>query len=285
MVAAAQPGARGMAMAELEIAPVVVGGVGVGVRRPAHLSPATSHLLGAQFRTAADLQRAAELLPAVHYDYQAALHKPRDLRALVAHRIAQGATDAGRFVAWLGQLALQAESSVAAPSPSSSSSSSPGADAAVPGLAAVVDDLVRVARCREYVKRVLHVEMLVGDLEDAVASIAMGFAERRFKIGGSGAVLDSGENLVEALSRLQSVEETVSSISQSGPEVGQLVRAVELRFDRAASTIRSATVDEFSSFLQSMGWPPPLTQGDHEFRDDSQRANPLLEASHSSLSR
>lgn len=145
---------------------------------------------------------------------------------------------------------------------------------------------MRVERCRAYVQRVLHVEMLVGDLEDAVASIAMGFAERRFKIGGSAAVRDSGQNLLDALSQLQSVEESVSSISQTGLEARQLVRAMELRLDRAASTIRSATVDEFSSFLQSMGWPPPLTMGDSESReDDSQLANPLLESSDTSLSR
>jgi hypothetical protein len=237
----------------------------VVIRRPVHLSPATSHLLAAQFRTAADLDRASKLLPAVHRDYQDALHKPRDLRALVAQRIAHGATDAGRFVAWLGELALQAESCVAGRSPSSAPAS--GAEAVVHGLAAVVEEVV------------------VGDLEDAVAGIAIGFAERRFKIGGSGAVRDSGERLLEALSRLQSVEETVSSILQSAPEAEQLVRAVELRLNRASSTIRSATVDEFSSFLQSMGWPPPLTQGDREFVDDSHRTNPLLEASDSSLSR
>lgn len=262
-------------MAELDAVPV---------RRPAHLSPATSDILAAQFRTAPDLDRAALLLPAVHRAFQDALHKPRHLRALVLDRIAHGATDADHFVAWLGDLALKAESSSLDHPRASSSSSSSGAEA-VRGIAALVDELVRVERCRAYVKRVLHVEMLVGDLEDAVASIAMGFAERRFKVGASGAVSDSGENLLEALSRLQSVEETVSSISQSGPEAAQLVRAVELRVDRAASTIRSATVDEFSSFLQSMGWPPPLTAGEGEFRDESQRANPLLEASDSSLSR
>lgn len=246
----------------------------VPIRRPAHLSPAAIDRLAAQFRTSTDLDRAGDLLPAVHRDYTEALQKPRELRTLVLERIAHGATDASRIVEWLGQLIDKAEFSKRT-----------GAEA-VQELAAVVEDLVRVELCRGYVERVLHVEMLVGDLEDAVAGIAMGFAERRFKIGGSSeGVRDSGEDLSEALSRFQSVAETASSISRFEPQAGQLVRAVELRLDRAASTIRSATVAEFSSFLQSMGWPPPLTLGDREFRDDSQRSNPLLEASDSTLSR
>lgn len=238
------------------------------VRRPADLSPAAIERLAAQFRTAADLDRAGDLLPAVHHDYTEALDKPRQLRTLVLDRIAHGAADASRIVDFLGQLIDKAESS-----------SKKKPTESVQELAAVVDEFVRVEVCRGYVERVLHVEMLVGDLEDAVAGIAKDFSERRFKIGGVPGG-GSGENLLEALSRLQSVAETVERI-----EPGQLVRAVELRVDRAASTIRSATVAEFSEFLQSMGWPPPLTLGDREFRDDSQRSNPLLEASDSTLFR
>lgn len=199
---------------------------------------------------------------------------------VVLDRIAHGATHAGRIVEWLGQLIEKAQSSSGQKRTTLSSDAE-----AVREIAAVVDELVRVEVCRGYVERVLHLEMLVGDLEDAVASIAMGFAEQRFKIGGSEGVRDSGENLSEALMRVQSVVETVLSISQSGPEAGQLVRAVELRLDRAASTIRKATVDEFDSFLPSMGWPPPLSLGDRELRDDSPRSNPLLEVSESTLSR
>ncbi|KAG0581663.1 hypothetical protein KC19_4G269900 [Ceratodon purpureus] len=251
--------------------------------RPAHLSPATFDLLAAHFRTTSDLDRAKLLLPALQRDYHDALHKPH-LRALLLDRIAHGATNADHFVACLGDLALKADSSSSVPDHHRPSFPSSRADA-VHDIAALVDELVRVERCRAYVKHLSHLDMLVGDLEDAVAIIAMGFAERRFKVGGGGAVRDSGQNLLEALTRLQSVEESVSSTSQSGPDAAQLVRAVELRVDRAASTIRSATVDEFSSFLQVMGWPPPLIAGDREFRDDSQRMNPLLQASESSLSR
>ncbi|XP_024374300.1 RINT1-like protein MAG2 isoform X2 [Physcomitrium patens] len=247
--------------------------------RTAHLSCATIDRLASQFRTALDLDRATELLPAGRRDYDEALHKPRELRAMVVDRIGKGTMDASRIAERLRELALKVESAVDGKKTSSS-----GVQAAR-DIAAVVEDLVRMKRCRAYVERVLHVEMLVGDLEDSVASIAMGLAERRFKIGGSGTVRGSGESFVEALSRLRSVEEAVAAISQSRPESGQLVRAVELRLDRAASTIRSATVAEFGLFLESMGWPPPLTIGERDFRDNSQRANPLLEASDSSLSR
>lgn len=41
----------------------------------------------------------------------------------------------------------------------------------------VVEDLVRMKWCRVYVECVLYVEMLVGDFEDLVVSIVMGFVE------------------------------------------------------------------------------------------------------------
>lgn len=84
---------------------------------------------------------------------------------------------------------------------------------------------------------------------------------------------------------LQAAEDALTSISRAEPNSVQLIWAVELRLDRAASSLRTAAIADFQSSMTAIGWPPPLTLGDRESQDNQQRVNPFVEAPIHSFSR
>ncbi len=87
------------------------------------------------------------------------------------------------------------------------------------------------------------------------------------------------ERFSDAVRTMQVVEDLIASTK---PQWRQLVSAVDLRVERAASSFQPAAIAEYCTLLAIIGWPPPLAPvggGDADLKGggSARMANPLLD--------
>lgn len=154
------------------------GGLGGGGTRrtpaPAALSSEVRSRLADQFQTPADLDTAEAILPRLRDELSKETRRPQELRERVAARVSKASADAAWLTESMEHLELKLRGQVERPA------APPGV---VRDVSEVLKEVVRVERMRLYVDRALHVEQLVGVLEDAVSSTSAIFWERRFVAG------------------------------------------------------------------------------------------------------
>lgn len=148
---------------------------GGGTRRtpaPAALSCTVRSRLADQFQSAADLDTAEAILPRLREELAKETRRPQELRERVASRVFKASADAAWLTDSMERLVLKLRAQVERPA-----AAPPGV---VRDVSEVVKEVVRVERMRLYVDRALHVEQLVGVLEDAVSSTSAIFWDQRF---------------------------------------------------------------------------------------------------------
>ncbi|KAL6583961.1 hypothetical protein OROMI_003250 [Orobanche minor] len=91
----------------------------------------------------------------------------------------------------------------------------------------------------------LKLDILVGDIEDAVSSTMNRTLRRDMR--------------VVALRTLKSTEDALSSVMKTYPQWTRLVSAVDHRIDRALAILRPQAIADHRALLASLGWPPPLS--------------------------
>ena len=147
---------------------------GGGSRRtpaPEALSAKVRSRLAEQFQAPADLDTAEAILPRLRDELSKETRRPQELRERVAARVSKASADAAWLTDSVERLELKLRGQVERPA------APPGV---VRDVSEVLKEVVRVERMRLYVDRALHVEQLVGVLEDAVSSTSAIFWERRF---------------------------------------------------------------------------------------------------------
>ncbi|KZV23328.1 hypothetical protein F511_02229 [Dorcoceras hygrometricum] len=140
-------------------------------------------------------------------------------------------------------------------------------------LQALAKEVARVETVRNYAETALKLDMLVGDIEDAVSSSMNSTLRRQSSTKNSEAMRSV------ALKHLKSTEDLLSSVSKTHPEWNRLVSAVDHRIDRALAILRPQAIADHRALLASLGWPPPLSTlssstSDAERSNDVQ--NPLF---------
>jgi hypothetical protein len=90
------------------------------------------------------------------------------------------------------------------------------------------------------------------------------------------------ERFLDAVRTMQVVEDLIAMIASTKPQWRQLVSAVDLRVERAASSLRPAAIAEYCTLLAIIGWPPPLApagggDADQKGGGSARMANPLLD--------
>ncbi|XP_073123934.1 RINT1-like protein MAG2 [Henckelia pumila] len=120
-------------------------------------------------------------------------------------------------------------------------------------LQALAKEVARVETVRNYAETALKLDMLVGDIEDAVSS-SMNRTLRKHS-----STKNSEDMRSVALRHLKSTEDLLSSISKTHPEWNRLVSAVDHRIDRALAILRPQAIADHRALLASLGWPPPLS--------------------------
>jgi hypothetical protein len=90
------------------------------------------------------------------------------------------------------------------------------------------------------------------------------------------------ERFSDAVRTMQVVEDLIAMIASTKPQWRQLVSAVDLRVERAASSLRPAAIAEYCTLLAIIGWPPPLApagggDADQKGGGSAHMANPLLD--------
>ncbi|XP_039114428.1 RINT1-like protein MAG2 [Dioscorea cayenensis subsp. rotundata] len=118
-------------------------------------------------------------------------------------------------------------------------------------LPALAREVARVETVRAYAETALKLDSLIGDVEDAVFSVAG-------KLRAPSAV-NSEEIHLTASNSLKQIEDILTSVSGSRPQWTRLVSAVDHRVDRALAVLRPQAIADHRSLLASLGWPPPLS--------------------------
>ncbi|EPS63107.1 hypothetical protein M569_11680 [Genlisea aurea] len=140
-------------------------------------------------------------------------------------------------------------------------------------LAALAKEVARVETVRNYAETALKLDMLVGDVEDAVSS-SMNRTLRKLPSPN-----DSEDKCAAALRALKSAEEVLSSVIKLNPQWTRLVSAVDHRIDRALAILRPQAISDYRALLNSLGWPPPLaslSSSNRDVKESSHVLNPLL---------
>ncbi|KAL6541361.1 hypothetical protein OROHE_011069 [Orobanche hederae] len=120
-------------------------------------------------------------------------------------------------------------------------------------LQALAKEVARVEIVRNYAETTLKLDILVGDIEDAVSS-TMNRTLRRYPSTKS-----LEDMRVVALRTLKSTEDVLSSVMKTYPQWTRLVSAVDHRIDRALAILRPQAIADHRALLASLGWPPPLS--------------------------
>lgn len=150
----------------------------------------------------------------------------------------------------------------------------------LPMLAA---EVARIERVRLYAEISLRLEALVGDLEDAVASVVIGAPRIQLprKMANSPApdvLVDLSSKFATATNALKKIEDVIVKATTSWPQWKRLLMAVDIRIDSALASLRPSAIADYRSKLAAIGWPPPLSagvvqEGGHK---DAILENPLL---------
>ncbi|KAL6497402.1 hypothetical protein OROGR_029331 [Orobanche gracilis] len=120
-------------------------------------------------------------------------------------------------------------------------------------LQSLAKEVARVESVRNYAETTLKLDLLVGDIEDAVSS-TMNRTLRRYPSTKS-----LEDMRVVALRTLKSTEDVLSSVMKTYPQWTRLVSAVDHRIDRALAILRPQAIADHRALLTSLGWPPPLS--------------------------
>ncbi|KAL6009780.1 hypothetical protein ACLOJK_000209 [Asimina triloba] len=150
-------------------------------------------------------------------------------------------------------------------------------------LRVLAKEVVQIETIRAYAETTLHLEALVGDLEDdAVFSVVGQISRNNFAMSLSGALLPAvrpdfqwkQERLLLAIKAVKGIEEVLVNLGKSRPNWCHLAKAVDCRVDKTLANLRPQALADHRAILTSLGWPPPLSCSDKEDRLKIQ--NPLL---------
>ncbi|KAJ0975262.1 hypothetical protein J5N97_017227 [Dioscorea zingiberensis] len=118
-------------------------------------------------------------------------------------------------------------------------------------LPALAREVARVETVRAYAETALRLDSLIGDVEDAVSSVAGKLKAPR--------AVNSEEIHLTATNSLKQIEDILISVARSRPQWTRLVSAVDHRVDRALAVLRPQAIADHRSLLASLGWPPSLS--------------------------
>lgn len=181
----------------------------------------------------------------------------------------------------LQDFAVQSPTAAPAPAPATADSAAQGDFVGqLPMLAA---EVARVERVRLYAEIALQLEALVGDLEDAVASVVMGapriqLPRKMANSPASDVLVDLSGKFSTATNALKKIEDVIVKTTTSWPQWKRLVMAVDIRIDSALASLRPSAIADYRSKLATIGWPPPLSAGvvQEEGNKEAILENPLL---------
>ncbi|KAH6807664.1 RINT-1 / TIP-1 family [Perilla frutescens var. frutescens] len=140
-------------------------------------------------------------------------------------------------------------------------------------LQALAKEVARVETVRNYAETTLKLDILVGDIEDAVSS-TMNRTLRRHP-----SMKDLEDMRAGTLRALKSTEDVLSSVIKKHPQWIRLVSAVDHRIDRALAILRPQAIADHRALLASLGWPPPLStlsSPNTDIKGSSNVQNPLF---------
>lgn len=120
-------------------------------------------------------------------------------------------------------------------------------------LPALAREVARVEAVRVYAETALKLDTLVGDIEDAVSSSV----NRNLRKQTSSQ--KSQEVHFPAINALKLAEDVLTNVSRTRPQWSRLVSAVDDRVDQQFGKLRSQTIADYRSLLNSIKWPPPLS--------------------------
>ncbi|KAI5084370.1 hypothetical protein GOP47_0000539 [Adiantum capillus-veneris] len=260
---------------------MAAGGGVDGLPSGSSLSPTLRALLNHQFKSIGDLANAPSLLTSLSSDLHVSKQRLSDLHSSIAATLAAWASLSHSTSCSLTFLSrkLNDFSPEAPLAPTLGSAAQEEFIGQLPLLAA---EVARVERVRLYAETTLRLEALVGDLEDAVASIVVGGSQIQLprKMANSPAkdvLIDLSSKFSSAANVVQKVEDVVVEMTASWPQWKRLVMAVDIRVDRALASLKPAALADYRSKLQIIGWPPPLSAGSQEGEESNTKLdNPLL---------
>ncbi|XP_039128337.1 RINT1-like protein MAG2L [Dioscorea cayenensis subsp. rotundata] len=132
-------------------------------------------------------------------------------------------------------------------------------------LPLLVREVDRIKAVRAYAETTLQLELLVGDLEDAVISI-MSAAVSGLK----------HEKLLLAINATKDIEKVLVDITHSRPRWLHLLMAVDSRVEKALAFLRPQALSDHRALLASLGWPPSLSTANMEKDNYEDIPNPLI---------
>ncbi|KAH7677435.1 RINT-1/Tip20 protein [Dioscorea alata] len=132
-------------------------------------------------------------------------------------------------------------------------------------LPLLVREVDRIESVRAYAETTLQLELLVGDLEDAVISI-MSAAVSGLK----------HEKLLLAINATKDIEKVLVDITHGRPRWLHLLMAVDSRVEKALAFLRPQALSDHRALLASLGWPPSLSTVNMEKDNYKDIPNPLI---------
>ncbi|KAM7267534.1 hypothetical protein ACFE04_009700 [Oxalis oulophora] len=133
-------------------------------------------------------------------------------------------------------------------------------------LPALAKEVAKVETVRAYAETALKLDMLIGDIEDAVSFI-MNKSLRKYA--------QNSEKLHLAIQTLQLAENVLNSVTKTRPQWTSLLSAVDHRVDRALAVLRPQAIADHRALLSSLGWPPSLS-ANPDTGKSTQVPNPLF---------
>nr|GEV00134.1 RINT1-like protein MAG2 [Tanacetum cinerariifolium] len=120
-------------------------------------------------------------------------------------------------------------------------------------LPALAREVARVEAVRVYAETALKLDTLVGDIEDAVSSSVNRNLRKQTSFQ------KAEEVRFPAINALKLAEDVLTNVSRTRPQWSRLVSAVDDRVDQQFGKLRSQTIADYRSLLNSLKWPPPLS--------------------------
>ncbi|KAF9624770.1 hypothetical protein IFM89_013851 [Coptis chinensis] len=137
-------------------------------------------------------------------------------------------------------------------------------------LSILAKDLRRIGMVRSYVETTLSLEVLVGDLEDAVLCVtnqkALNGTDYRWK----------NEKMILACRAMNDIEDVLTSVLKNTSKWCMLLKSVDGRVDKPLAVLRLQALADHRIILNSIGWPPPLLTSELEGENGSELPNPLV---------
>ncbi|MCO5559476.1 hypothetical protein L7F22_013076 [Adiantum nelumboides] len=245
------------------------------------LSPTLRALLNHQFKSMGDLANAPSLLASLSSDLHASQQRLSDLHCSITTALAAWASLFHSTSSSLACLSRKLHE-FSAEAPGAPTLDSAMQEEFIGQLPVLAVEVARVERVRLYAETALRLEALVGDLEDAVASIVVGGSQvqlpRKMANFPTKDVLnDLSSKFSSAANAVQKVEDIIVETTASWPQWKRLLMAVDIRVDSALASLKPTALADYRSKLQLIGWPPPLSVGAQEGEERNTKAdNPLL---------